>query len=86
MAKVRVTDDALGRAADLPLAIQARLGSIVDRREEWPQVSGAKPLRGRLKGSYRIRAGDCRVVFRIDRGDVTITAVDHRKDVYEDGA
>ena len=31
----------------------------------WPAVSGAKPLRGDLQGSYRIRTGDYRVVFSL---------------------
>src|SRR5436305_279135 len=29
-----------------------------------PRVSGAKPLRGRLAGKYRLRTGDYRLQFR----------------------
>jgi len=84
MAKVTITDDALAQSAALPLRIQARLESIVDRLEKWPQVSGVKPLRRQLKGMYRIRTGDYRIVFEVSDKQVTITRIDRRKDVYED--
>jgi len=84
MADVKVTDHALRQIEALPLPIQGRLDSIVDRLAHWPEVSGAKPLKGEWKGHYRIRTGDYRVVFTARRGTVTIVRVDHRKDVYED--
>ena len=84
MPEVRITDEALGQIARLPLRLQARVETIVDRLEQWPQVSGAKPLRGRLKGQHRIRTGDYRVVFTVQPDAITITRVDHRRDVYED--
>lgn len=39
----------------------------------------------RLKGSpySRLRVGDYRVIFRLDRGTMLIARVGHRRDVYE---
>jgi mRNA-degrading endonuclease RelE of RelBE toxin-antitoxin system len=47
-------------------------------------LSGAKPLRHGLKGHYRIRTGDFRIVFRAVADEVWIVRIEHRKDVYED--
>jgi mRNA-degrading endonuclease RelE of RelBE toxin-antitoxin system len=41
------------------------MASVFLRLVKWPAVSGAKPLRGDLQGSYRIRTGDYRVVFSL---------------------
>ncbi|MEX2672458.1 MAG: type II toxin-antitoxin system RelE/ParE family toxin [Phycisphaeraceae bacterium] len=84
MPQVRITEEALDQIATLPLRLQVRLESIIDRLEKWPEVSGAKPLRGDLKGCYRIRTGDYRVVFAAADDIVTIMKVSHRKNVYED--
>jgi mRNA interferase RelE/StbE len=48
-------------------------------------VAYGKPLRHSLKGRWRLRVGDWRVVYLVDQKKrvVTITAIRHRKDVYE---
>ncbi|MGH2670607.1 MAG: type II toxin-antitoxin system RelE family toxin, partial [bacterium] len=56
----------------------ARLESVVDRLERWPNVSGAKPLRGKWRGHHGIRTGDWRVIFLAAGTDVTIVRVMHR--------
>ncbi|MFI5379257.1 MAG: type II toxin-antitoxin system RelE/ParE family toxin [Tepidisphaerales bacterium] len=56
----------------------------MDRLERWPDTSGAKPLRGGLKGHFRIRTGDFRIMFRVVADEVWIVRIEHRKDVYED--
>lgn len=86
MATVILTPAAQQEALDLPRPIQARLTEIMQRLEGWPQVSGAKALRGELAGSWRIRTGDYRVRFVVspDEKTVTITKVGHRRDVYDD--
>jgi mRNA-degrading endonuclease RelE of RelBE toxin-antitoxin system len=47
-------------------------------------VSGAKPLRGRMKGWYRVRTGDWRIIFTVTGRVLLITAISNRKDAYED--
>jgi mRNA interferase RelE/StbE len=69
---------------ELPATIQARVNEVVKRLTNWPNVSGAKPLRGELVGHYRIRTGDWRVVFRPVTPRLLIVRIAHRRDVYED--
>jgi mRNA interferase RelE/StbE len=42
-----------------------------------------EPLRRTLKGYWKLRVGDYRVVFRIVRTEVWIFAIMHRRDVYQ---
>lgn len=62
-------------------AVQARVAAIVERLEKWPDVSGAKPLRGGLAGSYRVRTGDYRVAFSVHDDVVRIWKIGYRGDV-----
>jgi mRNA-degrading endonuclease RelE of RelBE toxin-antitoxin system len=67
----------------LPEVIQARVMGILERLGRWPDVSGAKPLSGPLAGHYRIRTGDYRVQFRLERGTVMVERIGHRDGFYE---
>jgi len=84
MAKVLLTPEADQQMQKLPRVIRYRLHDVVDRLERWPDVSGAKLLRHELKGYYRIRTGDFRILFRVVADEVCIVRIEHRKDVYED--
>ena len=60
------------------------------RLEKRPAVSGAKPLRGDLQGSFRVRTGDDRIVFKVaaaatadDEPIVTVWKVGYRGSVYD---
>ena len=67
----------------LPRSIKIRMDDVLQRLAGWPNVSGAKPLRGGLAGNFRIRTGDYRIVFRV-RGDlVTVWKIGNRGDVYD---
>lgn len=46
-----------------------------------PEVFG-KPLRRSLKGYRKLRIGDFRVIFRIEKKMVKIFIIDHRSAVY----
>ncbi len=82
--RVLLTPDARGEFDALPVTIQARVRDVFVRLEQWPNVSGAKPLRYDWRGHYRIRVGDWRVVFRFVAPDVIVVRIMHRSDVYED--
>lgn len=43
-----------------------------------------KPLRKSLKGYYKLRIGDYRVIFRIEKNIVKIFAIKHRSVVYSE--
>lgn len=84
MAVVLLTPEAQAQFVGLPRTIQARVADVFDRLTAWPNVSGAKPLRGALSGHYRIRTGDWRVVFRFVAPSVVIVRIAHRSEVYDD--
>jgi mRNA interferase RelE/StbE len=86
MFKITVTPEAREQLLNLPIAIRARVACILERLEQWPAVSGAKPLRHGLKGNFRIRTGDYRVLFAVNPAASTISVwkISDRKDVYED--
>jgi mRNA interferase RelE/StbE len=84
MMEVRITDEAQAQYARLPKAIALRVLGVFRRLAEWPDVSGAKPLRRELKGHFRIRTGDWRVIFRPSGNVVWVVRIDNRKDVYEE--
>ena len=79
-----MTPEAAFELEELPRDIHGRMIGILARLAHWPQVSGAKPLRGKLAGRYRIRTGDYRLQFVI-KGDVVIVErIGHRDGFYED--
>lgn len=84
MAVVVYERDAAKQVAALPPSIKRRIASVVMRLEHWPAVSGAKPLRGRLAGHYRIRTGDYRLQFHVEGDSVVIERVGHRDGFYEE--
>jgi mRNA interferase RelE/StbE len=83
MANVVLSDDAARGFGKAPTGMIRRINDALERLEHWPEVSGAKPLRGNLKGCFRLRSGDWRIVFRPVGDDVVVIAIDNRRDVYE---
>lgn len=81
---VVISAESAAQLERLPLTIRARVLAIVQRLARWPEVSGAKPLRGGLAGHYRIRTGDYRVQFHITGQTVVIEKIGHRDGFYED--
>jgi len=80
---VRLTAAAREQLARLPTSIRARMYGLLERLEKWPNVSGAKPLRGNLAGQYRLRTGDYRLQFFVVNNDIVIEQVGHRDGFYE---
>ena len=42
-----------------------------------------EPLRKTLKGYWKLRVGEYRIVYRIDETRVIVLGIRHRKDVYD---
>jgi mRNA-degrading endonuclease RelE of RelBE toxin-antitoxin system len=85
MATVELTPEAAEQLEELTNPIHARVLKILERLENWPRVSGAKPLAGSLAGHYRMRTGDYRAQFHV-RGDVvTVEKIGHRDGFYDEG-
>lgn len=83
MAKVTMTPEATRGLEDLPMTMHARVLVVLQRLENWPAVSGAKPLTGRLARRFRIRTGDYRVQFHLDGQSVIVEKIGHRDGFYE---
>jgi mRNA-degrading endonuclease RelE of RelBE toxin-antitoxin system len=91
IATVTIAPEAQLQFQGLPVVIQTRVEKILARLEQWPAVSGAKPLSGNLAGHFRIRTGDYRIQFRVEGGPsvatpvaVIVEKVGHRDRFYED--
>lgn len=82
--EVLVTASALEQFTKLPRPIQTRVIRLVERLARWPNVSGAKPLSGNLAGHLRLRTGDYRVQFRVDRDKVIVERIGHRDGFYDE--
>ena len=83
MATVVITPEAAAEIGSLPLTIRNRVIGVMARLASFPDVSGAKPLRGALRGHYRIRTGDYRIQFRVTGETVVVEKVGHRDGFYE---
>ncbi len=82
MARVTYEQRAVEQLGELPNVVLARMANVVRRLQNWPAVSGAKPLRGDLAGHFRIRTGDYRIQFRVAGDEVIIERVGHRDGFY----
>jgi len=56
--------------------------AIEERLATHPEVFG-KPLQRTLKGYWKLRVGEYRVVFKILENDILVLGIIHRKDVYQ---
>lgn len=76
--------DAAKELGQLRKPIKSRMVELLARLADWPNVSGAKPLRGKLAGPYRLRTGDYRLQFRVEREQVVVERVGHRDRFYDE--
>jgi mRNA-degrading endonuclease RelE of RelBE toxin-antitoxin system len=83
MANVVLTPEAAEQLEALDNPIHGRVLRLIVRLEQWPDVSGAKPLRGELAGRYRLRTGDYRVQFSVAGDVVKVEKIGHRSRFYE---
>jgi mRNA-degrading endonuclease RelE of RelBE toxin-antitoxin system len=84
MSPVLLSPESARQLQDLPLTVQARMLQLIERLQHWPQVSGAKPLRGELAGHFRMRTGDYRLQFHLSARRIIIEKIGHRDGFYED--
>jgi mRNA interferase RelE/StbE len=74
------------RAVDIPLInskLRRRIKKAIETRLITAPHQYGEPLRKTLKGYWKLRVGDYRVVFKIMESEVWILGIIHRKDVYE---
>ena len=71
---------------DIPFlnpAIKNRIKKAIETRLVTEPQKYGKPLRKTLRGYWKLRVGDYRVVFKIVQNEVWILGIIHRKNVYE---
>ncbi len=68
----------------IPLNVQRRIARALEARLSVAPERYGEPLRGTLKGYWKLRVGDYRVVYKIVGGEVWIFGILHRKEVYQD--
>jgi mRNA interferase RelE/StbE len=56
--------------------------SVIEARLALQPEAYGKPLQRTLKGYWKLRVGDFRVVFKIIGDEILILAVMHRKNIY----
>ncbi|HNW94090.1 MAG TPA: type II toxin-antitoxin system RelE/ParE family toxin [bacterium] len=73
---------AMDALAVLPANIRERIRRAMEHRlSDHPEMCG-EALAGTLRGYWRIRVGDYRVIYRISGQQVIVHVIGNRKDVY----
>lgn len=84
MAVVTLTPEAAEHLEALNNPIHGRVLKLLIRLEQWPRVSGAKPLSGELAGRFRLRTGDYRVQIYQEAENVIVEKIGHRDKFYDE--
>ena len=84
MMNVVITPQAAAQIDVLPKPIRARMLKIVERLQQWPDVSGVRALSGNLAGHHRVRTGDYRLQFHVTDDAVVVERIGHRDGFYKD--
>jgi mRNA interferase RelE/StbE len=74
------------RETDIPKLdrkIQERIKKAIESRLTVAPHQYGEPLKRTLKGYWKLRVGDYRVVFRVSGTEVWIFGIIHRKDIYD---
>ncbi|NLF06577.1 MAG: type II toxin-antitoxin system RelE/ParE family toxin [Pirellulaceae bacterium] len=81
---VTLSAEAASNLESLSNPIHGRVLKLLVRLQQWPNVSGAKPLAAGLAGCYRLRTGDYRLQFHVAGDVVVVEKIGHRDGFYED--
>ena len=81
--RLEITPAAVRGIASLPQDARRRLDACILALAENPHPPGSKKLTS-LKGLYRVRVGDHRVVYSVEHGKliVLVVRVGHRREIY----
>ena len=73
------------RDVDIPQlneTLKKRIKKAIEERLSISPHQYGEPLRKTLKGYWKLRVGDYRVVYKVERNEILIFAIINRKDVY----
>ena len=74
------------RDIDIPKlneTLKKRIKKAIEERLPLSPHQYGEPLRKTLKGHWKLRVGDYRVVYKVAENEVWILAIINRKDVYK---
>ena len=74
------------KSVDIPLLdakLRTRIKNAIERRLTTSPHLYGEPLRKTLRGYWKLRVGDYRIVFKIVGEEVWIFGIIHRKKVYD---
>jgi mRNA interferase RelE/StbE len=83
---IRFAPAAARQMRKLAAAERSRLAPHIDSLAGNPRPDGCKKLKAAQGGLYRIRAGDLRIVYRIEELELIVleAAIGRRRDIYEE--
>lgn len=67
----------------LPKIEKKKIKQAIEERLGKNPIHFGRPLRYSLKGCRRLRVGNYRVIFRLEKNTVLIIKIAHRKEVYQ---
>lgn len=70
--------------SSFPKNIKLRIRKAIENRLCKDPVHYGDPLKKSLQGYRKLRVGDYRVIYRVQKDRVIILLIGHRKEVYED--
>ena len=67
----------------IPSDVKTKIKDAIEQKLVTDPVSTGNLLRHSLEGHRKFRVGDWRIIYRIDKNNVIILKIGHRKEVYE---
>jgi mRNA interferase RelE/StbE len=74
----------LVKSEDIPRldsTVKTRIGKAIETRLMIAPEEYGEPLRRTLKGYWKLRVGDYRVVFKVEGDQITVLGIRHRKEI-----
>ncbi|MBH0198847.1 MAG: type II toxin-antitoxin system RelE/ParE family toxin [Nitrospira sp.] len=68
----------------IPSNLHRRIAKAIESRLAHAPHRYGVPLRKTLRGYWKLRVGDYRVVYKIERNEVWFLGTQHRKTIYQD--
>jgi mRNA interferase RelE/StbE len=82
--KIQLTKSAVKDYSKINEPIKSQLKNHINQLQiKGLETIGIKPLTGNLKGLFRLRVGDYRIIFSKEENLISIISILHRKDVYK---
>jgi mRNA interferase RelE/StbE len=76
----------LVKSEDIPKldnTVRTRIRKAIETRLMIAPEAYGEPLRRTLKGYWKLRVGDYRVIFKVEGDKITILGIRHRRDIYK---